>query len=200
VIYLSGSSASLDHAPPWFGLMNSAGRSSKKPLRDGRLWALDNGVYTGVFTPERYIKALESLQPWRDTCLFAVAPDVIADAAATRELFEEWRSPITGYGYKVAYVAQDGQEALELPAQYDVLFIGGSTDWKLGPGADDCIRQAKAAGKWVHMGRVNSQRRIVHAQLRGVDSCDGTYAAFNPPVMLRRFSPVLRQGHLLEVL
>ena len=84
-------------------------------------------------------------------------------------------------------MAQDGLEVLPVPWEsFDVLFIGGSTEWKLGPHARALIAEAKARGKWVHMGRVNSRRRFLYADLLGCDSVDGTYLVFGPDVNLPR--------------
>jgi hypothetical protein len=60
------------------------------------------------------------------------------------------------------------------PGATDALFIGASTEWKLGPSAEALVAQAKDRGKWVHMGRVNSHRRIRYAASIGCDSVDGT--------------------------
>jgi hypothetical protein len=41
---------------------------------------------------------------------------------------------IRGLGFRAAYVAQDGHELFAPPwDEFDCLFIGGSTAWKLGP-------------------------------------------------------------------
>jgi hypothetical protein len=90
----------------------------------------------------------------------------------------------------VAFVAQDGLESLTVPwDDFDVLFIGGTTEWKLGPQARALVADAKARGKWVHMGRVNSERRYRYAHAIGCDSVDGTYLTFGPdenlPKLLR---------------
>jgi hypothetical protein len=37
---------------------------------------------------------------------------------------------------------------------FDVLFLGGTTDWKLGPAAADLTAEARRRGLVVHMGRV----------------------------------------------
>ena len=63
---------------------------------------------------------------------------------------------------------------------FDVAFVGGSTAWKLGPEAKSLIAAAKARGKGVHVGRVNSQRRFLAFAALGCDSADGTYLAFGP--------------------
>ncbi len=62
----------------------------------------------------------------------------------------------------------------------DAAFIGGSTAWKLGPAAADLAAQARARGLWVHMGRVNSLRRLRHAASIGCHSADGTHLAYAP--------------------
>src|SRR5205823_6752489 len=78
-------------------------------------------------------------------------------------------------GLPVALVGQDGAEALELPwGRFDALFLGGSTGWKLGPGAAALAREAKRRGLWVHMGRCNTRQRFRHAFALGCDSVDGS--------------------------
>jgi hypothetical protein len=64
--------------------------------------------------------------------------------------------------------------------------IGGSTSWKLGPAAASLAAQARRLGKWVHMGRVNSLKRLRYAASIGCDSADGTYLAFGPERNLSR--------------
>jgi len=63
---------------------------------------------------------------------------------------------------------------------FDALFIGGSTEWKLGPEARAFSSEAKARGKWLHMGRVNTWRRYEIAESFGCDSVDGTTILFGP--------------------
>jgi hypothetical protein len=61
----------------------------------------------------------------------------------------------------------------------DALFLGGSTDWKLGQHARALATEAKARGRWLHMGRVNSNRRLALALSWGCDSVDGSgYSMF----------------------
>ncbi|WP_329407310.1 hypothetical protein OG802_04130 [Streptomyces sp. NBC_00704] len=81
-----------------------------------------------------------------------------------------------------AYAAQDGCDTPGLLPwdDFDVLFLAGSTEWKLGPVAERLAREAKARGKGVHMGRVNSRIRLGIAEWFGCDSADGTYLAFGP--------------------
>jgi len=75
----------------------------------------------------------------------------------------------------IAFVAQDGQERLPVPWEhFEALFVGGSTQWKLGPHAAALIREAKRHDKWVHVGRVNTLRRIEWFKALEVDSIDGS--------------------------
>jgi hypothetical protein len=67
-----------------------------------------------------------------------------------------------------------------------VLFLGGTTEWKLGDTARRITEHAKRRDVWVHMGRVNSQRRFDVARRWGCDSVDGTYLTFGPDVNLPR--------------
>jgi hypothetical protein len=115
-----------------------------------------------------------------------VAPDVVADAAATITRSLPWLAKIRALGLPAAFVAQDGQEDLLVPwDQFDVLFIGGSTEWKLGSHSAAIASEARRRGKRVHMGRVNSHRRLITAALSHFcDSADGTYVAFGPDVNL----------------
>ena len=110
---------------------------------------------------------------------YATAPDVVGDAVATLEISREPLQEIRGLGYKSASVAQDGLEKLSIPWDtFDCLFIGGTTDWKLSEPAYALTTEAKRRGKWAHMGRVNSFRRIVAASISGYDSVDGTFLAY----------------------
>lgn len=145
------------------------------------VWAADNGCFNqpDKYTNEGYLTWLAKLDP--ENCLFATAPDVVGDAAATRARAYPMLSKIRELGFKAAYVVQDGETPDQVDwDQLDAIFIGGSTEWKLSDAAADLAREAKKRGKWVHMGRVNSLKRIRFAQSIGCDSVDGTYLAFAP--------------------
>lgn len=151
-------------------------------LEPGRRWCADNAAFTGGYPgDDAYLAWLTDRLPMVAECAFAVAPDVPFGAAATLKLSAPMLPRIRALGYPVALCAQDGLEDLTVPwDDFDVLFIAGSTDWKLSPAAALIAREAKVRGKWVHMGRVNSWRRLQYAAAIGCDSCDGTYLAFGP--------------------
>ena len=145
------------------------------------VWAADNGCFAqpDKYSDDGYISWLSSFSP--ENCLFATAPDVVGDAEATRERAYPMLRRIRKLGFKAAYVVQDGETPAQVRwGELDAIFIGGSTEWKLSQAAADLAAAAKKRGKWVHMGRVNSYKRIRLAALIGCDSVDGTFLAFGP--------------------
>lgn len=168
------------------GYIDTPAQRNRRPA--GVTWCADNGCFTtGYPGDEKWIAWLTKHSADAATCLFATAPDVVGDAAATLARSAPWLPAIRGLGYPAALVAQDGLEDLEVPWDtFDVLFIGGSTEWKLGGAARALVREAKGRGKHVHMGRVNSLRRYRYAQAIGCDSADGTFMVFGPDKNLGR--------------
>lgn len=152
----------------------------------GVTWAADNGCFSVNYVgDDAWLSWLRKHAPHADRCLFATAPDVVGDAEATLVRSAPHLPAIRALGYSAALVAQDGLEDLAVPwGTFDALFIGGSTEWKLSPPAAQLVGEAKARGKHVHMGRVNSHRRWSYAEHIGCDSVDGTYIAFGPDVNL----------------
>lgn len=208
----------LEEAGADVGLMLQPGSGLRAQAARYRLWAADNGSFSlgDRFDPEAWFRWVRTLprpdvrwgcqglgfesrlmasdvEPpeWRG-CLFVVAPDVLADASATWTASERWFTRVREAGFPVALVAQDGAEAhatmWDECDSYDALFIGGSTTWKLSEDARSCVHEADLLGKWVHMGRVNSRRRLRLAAAWNVDSVDGTYLAYGPAVNSRRLA------------
>lgn len=108
-----------------------------------------------------------------DRCRFVAVPDVVGSARRTLEVFDYW-SNIIGF-WPLALVAQDGQEDLPIPwSLIQAVFIGGTTEWKLGRYVPMIIKTAQALRKWVHVGRVNTPARFEYFEKLGADSIDGT--------------------------
>jgi hypothetical protein len=136
-------------------------------------WAADNDAFS-EWNEERYKRMLNAIWGLRG-CLFVTAPDVVGDAARTLELFEEWYDELVAVLQPLALVAQDGLTPEQVPWQrIDALFIGGTTEWKMGEEARVLMREARMRSKWLHMGRVNSYERGRYARWLGCDSIDGT--------------------------
>lgn len=164
--------------PEWYGCITAPERWGRRPIEEGRLWCCDNGAFSGRFDPDKFLKTLESLAPYVSTCKFIVAPDVIQDAHGILELWKEWAPIIKSIWYPVALVAHNGMTPEDLPAAANAFFIGGSDEWRDAASTHELIRAAKQRGMWIHVGRVNSHRRIRHWRALGADSSDGTHSAF----------------------
>lgn len=181
MLYLSGHKSptiAADLAAGTIGLLNTP---RSRYLLDGvAVWAADNGAFTGQYPgDDDFMAWLEGLSEHRNRCLFVAAPDVVGDSAATLALLPGMAARISAAGWPVALVGQDGMEHADVPWHLvEWLFVGGSTEWKLGAGASTLIRQAQAAGKRVHVGRVNSGKRFRLFAGLDCDTADGTFLAF----------------------
>lgn len=162
------------------------------------VWALDNGCFTDKYPgDEEYLRLMSHWSDHRDRCLFAAAPDVVGDAQATLLRSAGMYSRIRAAGYSPALVGQDGMENMldQIPFdEFDWLFVGGSTEWKMGP-ARELIVEAQRRGKKIHVGRVNSRRRYRIFAGLGCDSADGTYIAFGPDINHLRVLSWVREHH-----
>lgn len=168
------------------GYIDTPAQGNRRPA--GVTWCADNGCFgKGYPGDEKWLAWLEVNSYAATDCIFATAPDVVGDAEATLARSAPWLAKIRELGYPAALVAQDGLEDLDVPwDEFDVLFIGGSTEWKLGAAARGLVKEAKKRGKRVHMGRVNSLRRYRYAEAIGCDTVDGTFLTFGPDINLGR--------------
>lgn len=194
VLYMStpsGPEVSAAMSAGEFGCMTTPAQGNALP--DGCLWAADNGKFgKGWPGPEAWFLWLKDTVERYDAerCLFAVAPDQPFDAAGTLHESRPWLPLIRDLGIPAAFAAQDGCEHGLLSGwdEFDVLFLAGTTEWKVGQVALSLSWEAKSRGKRVHMGRVNSRKRLRTAESFGCDTADGTYFAFGPLINLARMS------------
>lgn len=192
MLYLSG--CVNPALPPEVGLMVTPMMGNRIPM--DRTWAADTGCFAQPHRhdDDRYLDWLGNRVHLAGSCLFATAPDVVGDAKATLKRSTPMLQHIRDAGYKAALVAQDGMAPDDIPwREVDALFIGGTTDWKLGHEAAALADHARRLGLWVHMGRVNSLRRLRIAQSFGCQSADGTFAAFGPDKNIPRIQRWLKQ-------
>lgn len=142
-------------------------------LRDpSKPWAIDNGAFSG-FDERAFFARLRRQEHDKENCKFVCAPDVVGEAMRTSELFDIFRPRLETW--PVALVLQDLHELVRIQwDRLDAVFIGGTTGWKVGPHAAACIKTAKALGKWVHVGRINTPDRFSYFEELGADSCDGS--------------------------
>jgi hypothetical protein len=148
----------------------------------------DNGCFSDKWTHDHWFRWLLD-QP--RSIRFAVAPDVFDPTGApthdaTLDRWRDYGPLIRRHGFTPAFVCQVGATPDTVPADADVLFLGGTTEWKLSHHASAIVAQAAREGRWVHMGRVNSERRLTAARSMGCNSVDGTYLTFGPDINLPR--------------
>lgn len=173
------------------------GAGIAEAVASGLPWALDNGVYGSSRTIEDAWRREARLFPFetfwsrvatiealpacdRANLRFIVPPDVPGKGVMTGLAFIAFALYYRDResALPLALVGQDNMEsqpwvpiALDLASAF---FVGGSTEWKLSQAAADMAREAKRRGLWVHMGRVNSVKRLEWALSIGCDSVDGT--------------------------
>lgn len=196
--YVGTPSSPLIRAVMSLGLlacMTTPAQGNRVP--DGASYACDNGKF-GKGWPGAgawYTWLWSTVQRYGpERCLWATAPDVVGDAEATLAESRPWLPAIRGLGIPAAFVAQDGCEKGLIPwGEFDVLFLGGSTEWKTGPAAALVTKVAAGLGIPTHMGRVNSLRRLRLADEFGCVSADGTYLAFGPEKNLPQLMRWLRE-------
>jgi hypothetical protein len=201
MIYLSGHIGAMRHSR--LGFMLTPDRWGQDVPDDAPI-AADNACFSSPdrYSDERYLRFLDRLPP--DRCLFATAPDVVEDHAATVERSLPMLRRLRAAGFRAAFCAQDGWLEETAPwDDFDVLFVGGSTAFKFRDGRR-AVYAAKRRGKRTHMGRVNSYGRLAAAAAIGCDSADGTFLRFGPnlnvPRLFAWLDQLVREPMLTDVL
>lgn len=138
-------------------------------------YALDNGAFACWSTGRPWVEgewlnlirwaALSGIPP-----LWAVVPDVVADRDGTLARWSRYVGVVRGMGWRAAFAVQDGMVFGDVPADADVLFLGGTTEWKEAAVRPWC---ARFPGR-VHVARVNFWSRLSLAYHAGAASVDGT--------------------------
>jgi hypothetical protein len=166
--------------------------------------AMDNMAYSNWSGPA-FLRMLDTHRARAADVRWVACPDVVGDWRATRARFGGWRAKIERAGYRVAYVIQDGQPPDEVPwDSIAAVFVGGTDRGKHSREAFLACGEAKERGLLVHVGRVNSVRRV--RNFFGVmNSFDGlSYSKFArvklPPVIqwLRYNAPEEARFNLLD--
>jgi hypothetical protein len=171
-------------------------------IKSGGLWAADVGCLTGPsFVKKADFDTVfewlnKTMLPYKDACIFVAGFDVVGDSGSTLETYEEFSRYFISGGWPFAYVAQNGAELLPIPESCSAVFVGGvkmdgtyfrkskdysgtmnQLDWKESLAAVSVIKRGQEAGKHIHIGRVNWQRKYnLFNILDGSEdfTCDGT--------------------------
>lgn len=148
------------------------------------VYAADNSCYSHRNEPDwwelvgeaNWLKMLARIATFAPPPIFVVLPDVVGDWNRTLERAWRYLPVVEEYGLPPAIALQDGCEG---EVQYreveklglGVLFVGGTTAWKL---RNIPILRKRFRREWLHVGRVNGCRRLQYCLDCRVDSVDGT--------------------------
>ena len=136
-------------------------------------YALDNGAWP----------AFKNQRPWNECQFlklvaraagcpvppsFLIVPDVVGDCIATLENWEKWYPQLKDLGWPLAFAVQDGMLGSDIPETADLIFVGGTDEWKWGT-MEFWARQYPC-----HIGQINTGRRLYQAHQAGAWSVDGT--------------------------
>jgi hypothetical protein len=186
----------------------------------GRPWAADNGCgpkrdgSAGTFDEAAFLAMCEQVAYYCDhrhfnprtmrRPLWVAVPDVVGDAYATSQLWEEWAPRLDALRLPLAYVVQDGYHYGLMPqaSRYRLkcAFLGGSTEFKESDEARAILRGFRSLQCLIHIGRVNSERRLAiyddldtHNGLpRLPDTIDGTQFSMFPETYIPRWAERLK--------
>jgi len=134
-------------------------------------YALDNGAFAAGenWSESAWFELLDWAKLSGQRPEWAIVPDVVGDRLRTLRKWEIYAPQLSRYGWPLAFAVQDGMTREDVPRDADVIFVGGTTEWKWLTMADWCRDFPR-----VHVGRVNSYRRLWQCHEAGAQSCDGT--------------------------
>jgi hypothetical protein len=141
-------------------------------------YALDNGAWTAFrtgrpFDEAAFVAAVDALGA---RAQFVVVPDIVCGGLESLRFSEAWLPRLAGIGRRRLLAVQNGMVPADVRPFLSSevgLFVGGDTAWKESslPLWGELARER---GCYLHVGRVNSARRIRLCQLAGAHSFDGT--------------------------
>lgn len=176
------------------GVLHTAQNGNRMAIND-LPWALDNSAFSNPDDTKFWNRAIDvwDLMTYHPPIWIAV-PDVVGDHAATLDRFygwlDTWQCELDYIPFPLAFVLQNGATVDSIPWELiAAVFVGGDDVFKLKD-CHDLVDAAKAMGKLVHIGRVNTLSRIEYAFDIGADTVDGSgfsmFAESNLERALRR--------------
>lgn len=170
-------------------------------LELGVPYAIDNGAW-GAFVHKKpwneseFMWIVDALGHAAD---FVVIPDVVANKDETLKIAEHWIKKLDGLPLYLAL--QDGMtwtDADAFTSSVAGFFLGGSTDWKL-KSMIEWGSFCHTRGKRLHVGRVNTVRRIRLCYDSGADSFDGSSVTRFAKKNLRRLNNEVAQMQMFDM-
>lgn len=139
--------------------------------------ALDNGAFECYrrgfpWSEKRFFDLIEKSWSSGLSLDFIIAPDIVAGGLKSLRQSEQWFPKLQPA--KIALAVQDGMVTTNLmDINFDVLFIGGSVEWKWKT-AKQWVDYAHGRGKKCHIGRCGTLDKLRYAKSIGADSVDST--------------------------
>ena len=134
-------------------------------------FGLDNGAFghNEDWDEQAWLHLLDWARISGQEPRWCIVPDVVGDRDRTLDRWHIYSRVAAMYGWPLAFAVQDGMTPKDVPADASVVFVGGTTEWKW-----------RTVGMWcgyfkrVHVGRVNTYRRLWECHNAGAESIDGT--------------------------
>lgn len=145
---------------------------------EGMGYALDNGAWTafqqGKSLDEKlFMTAVEKMGEKAD---WIVLPDIVAGGLRSLDYSLAWMERLRGIPTRLLIAVQNGMEVNDVRSFLNPavgIFVGGDTEWKEKT-AVQWGSVARRRNCYLHVGRVNSARRIAICNAAGANSFDGT--------------------------
>lgn len=148
------------------------GPSYWKQPRNDVPYALDNDAFVAwknktEWSEPDWIEMLDKTKLWHSPPIWVLVPDIVADAEGTFRQWAKYSLIASEYGWPLAFAVQDGMGRFDVP-ECDVVFVGGSTEWKWQTARMWCQHFPR-----VHIGRVRTGK-LQLAEEMGAESVDGS--------------------------
>jgi len=167
------------------------GNSLGSMLTSGLPWACDNAAFSNPDDTKFWNLAIDTWE-WEqfNPPVWVAVPDVVGCHSQTLDYFDSWvqtwEYELGQVRFPLAFVLQNGATIATVPwDQIAAVFVGGDDAFKLR-GCRDLVAEAKQRGKLVHVGRVNSLKRLEYAIELGADSVDGSGFSMFPDAKIPR--------------
>lgn len=162
-------------------------------------WALDNGAWSAFqqgksFDEDAFSRAIDKVGEGAD---WVVLPDIVAGGMASLDLTLKWLDRLRGFPERQLIAVQDGitpDDVRDYLGPMTGIFLGGSTAWKVGT-LNAWGSLARRKGCVLHVGRVNSLKRINACAQAGASSFDGTSIIAFPDSIYKLTNGVVASHH-----
>jgi hypothetical protein len=160
--------------PGSVGVLIGPSYGKKVPIDSWMPFCLDNDAFTAwrdkkTWDVEAWRKMLAWVRMTRLQPMWSAVPDVVANREATIANWGKYASEIQALGWPTAFCVQDGMKPQDVPADADVIFVGGTDGWKF-PNLPMWTEHFPR----VHCARVNSPEMFEACERLGCESIDGT--------------------------